>query len=190
MANGYLEVSDLVSQMISVHKFDMSNEEIMDIITKFGDQYLDMKDYCGRSVIKDKALTPVPNLPAYAHRLRLSTRPSGATLYAASEASVCPTEGQDVLVAGDVTGKARTRAQVMRCGLKFICAIGKTDIMQDGGVEFDAFVLALSGLENQVFNTVDAFVEAKEEAQFAIAKVDGKLYISDLSPGDVPLLDE
>ena len=35
VANGYLEVSDLVSQMISVHKFDMSNDEIVDIITKF-----------------------------------------------------------------------------------------------------------------------------------------------------------
>ena len=56
-----MEVSDLVSQMISVHKFDMSNEEIVDIITKFGDQYLDMEDYCGSSVIKDKALTTVPN---------------------------------------------------------------------------------------------------------------------------------
>ena len=37
---------------------------------------------------------------------------------------------------------------------------------------------------------MDAFVEAKEESQFAIAKVDGKLCISDLSPGDVPLVDE
>ena len=33
-------------------------------------------------------------------------------------------------------------------------------------------------------------MEAKEESQFAIAKVDGKLCISDLSPGDVPLVDE
>ena len=33
-------------------------------------------------------------------------------------------------------------------------------------------------------------MEAKEESQFAIAKVDGKLCISDLSPGDVPLVGE
>ena len=93
-------------------------------------------------------------------------------------------------MAGDVMGMAGARAQVMRCGLKFLRAIAKVDTMQNGGVEFDAFVLALSGLENLVFNTVDAFVEAKEESQFAIAKVNGKLCISDLSPGDVPLVDE
>ena len=40
--------------------------------------------------------------------------------------------------------------------------------MQNGGVELDAFVLALGGLENRVFNSLDAFVEAKEESQFVV----------------------
>ena len=134
VANCYLEVSDLVSQMISVHKFDMSKEGIVDINTKFGDQYLDIRDNYGRLVIKDKAPTTVLNLATYGHRLRLSIKPSGTTLYAASEASVGPIEGQDVLAVGDVTGKVRTRAQVMRCGLKFLCATCKVDTMQNGGV--------------------------------------------------------
>ena len=62
VANCYLEVSDLVSQMTSVYKFDMSNIEIVDIIIRFGEQYLDIRDNYGRLVIKDKAPTTVPNL--------------------------------------------------------------------------------------------------------------------------------
>ena len=91
--------------------------------------------------------------------------------------SVVPTVGQDVTAGRDVTAKGRTRTQVMRCGVKFLCASGKVDIMQNGGVAFDAFVLALGGLENLVLNSLDAFVEAKEESQFVLVKVNGqKLY--------------
>ena len=120
LANGYLEVADLVRQMTSFYKFDMNNEEIVDIISRFGDQYLDMRHNYGKLVIKDKAPTTVPNLATFGPKLRLSTKPSGMRLYAASEVSVVPTEGLDVPAGDDVTAKGRTRAQVMRCGLKFL----------------------------------------------------------------------
>ena len=91
--------------------------------------------------------------------------------------SVVPTAGQDVTAGRDVTAKGRTRTQVIRCGLKFLCATGKVDLMQNSGVELDAFVLALGGLENRVSNSLDAFVEAKDESQFVVVKVKGNLCI-------------
>ena len=61
--------------------------------------------------------------------------------------SVVPIGGQDVPAGDDITAKERSRAQVMRCGIKFLCATGKVDMMHNGCVELDAFVLALGGLE-------------------------------------------
>ena len=59
-----MEVADLVRQMTSYYKFGMSDEEIADIITRFGDQYLDTRYNYGK--------------------------PSCIRLYAASEVSVVP----------------------------------------------------------------------------------------------------
>ena len=69
--------------MTSYYKFDMSDEEIADIITRFGDQYLDTRYNYGKFVIKDKAPTTVPNLATFGPKLQLSTKPSCIRLYAA-----------------------------------------------------------------------------------------------------------
>ena len=73
--------------MTSFYKSDMSGEEIVDIITRFGDQYLDTRYNYGKFVINDKAPTTVPNLITFGSKFQLSTK---------SAVSVVPTGGQDV----------------------------------------------------------------------------------------------
>ena len=42
-SNGYLNVSDIVRQISSLYNFNMNNEKNADIITRLGDQYLDIR---------------------------------------------------------------------------------------------------------------------------------------------------
>ena len=51
----------------------------------------------------------------------------------------------------------------MRRGQKFLCDTNKVDMVHNGCVELDAFVLALGSLEGQVFNPLDTFAEARDD---------------------------
>ena len=97
--------------MTSYYKFDMSGEEIVDIITRFGDQYLDTRHNYGKFVIKDKAPSTVPNLITFGSKMQLSTKVA---------APVVPIRVQDVFLGDDNMADARSRVQVMRRGLKFL----------------------------------------------------------------------
>ena len=115
--------------------------------------------------IKDKAPTTVPNLITFGSKFLLSSKVT---------ASVFPIQAQDVSLGDDIRADERSRTQVMRRGLKFQCATNKVDLVRDGCTEFEALVLALGRLEGRVFNSLDAFVVAREDPHFGVEKVNGR----------------
>ena len=77
----------------------------------------------GKLVIKDKAPSTVPNLITFVSKMQLSTKVA---------APVVPIRVQDVFLGDDNMADERSRVQVMRRGLKFLCATKKVDMVRDG----------------------------------------------------------
>ena len=101
-----------------------------------------------------------------------------------------PIQEQNVSLGDDDMADERSRTQMMRRGLKFLCATNNVDLVRDGCVEFEALVLALGRLEGLVFNSLDAFAEARDDPHFGVEKVNGRLCVFDTSLDDVPLVEE
>ena len=59
-----------------------------------------------------------------------------------------------------------------------------------GCVNFEDFLSALGCLEEQVSLSVDAYVEANDDPHLCVEKINGRLYIYDKNPDDVPLVGE
>ena len=68
----------------------------------------------------------------------------------------------------------RSQAYVMRCGLKFLCAANKVDMVRYGCVNFEDLLSALGCLEEQVSLSVDACVEANDDPHFCVEKINGR----------------
>ena len=123
---GFVTIGDLV-QMLVAWGSDANDEQVLDLLTKVGSQFLEVRHDDTTILINDKSHESVPSIATF------KSTPSHVPPEALPHATVAATP--------------RTRSAVIQHALRWVISTGTLATSPNGAVEFNQFIDALGALD-------------------------------------------
>ena len=164
---GFVSITDLVP--LSSWGSTASEEQVLEILTKFGSQFLEIS-YDDTIVIKDKAHDSVPSVAEF------KNSPVPPPLAALSQATV--------------VAIPRSRSSTILHALRWLTSSGSLVTSPSGAVVFIQFINALSALEEQPPDPWRDLVIANADPSLTTETIGGTMWLSHIDISRIQLVKE
>ena len=167
--SGFVTIGDLV-QMLMAWGSDANEEQVLDLLTKVGSQFLDVLHDDTTILITDKAHESVPSIATF------KSTPSHVPPEAPPHATVAAIP--------------RTRSAVIQHALRWVISTGTLATSPNGAVEFNQFIDALGALEEFPLNPWRDFEIANVDPSLKFETIAGKTWLSHIDISQIHLVTE
>ena len=166
----------------------MAEEEILDVITSAGGQFLETVHDGATLLVRDRAHDSVPTMSAC---IKSNGYIQGATETPKPSFDVPPLTVVDIVIPPAPDGEPRSRAMIIRHALKMPIFSGKLDqTLLNGAVDFNAFMDVLGSLENRAPNTWRDFEVATNDPFLKVDFIGNTCWLSDSAQSQIPLVSD
>ena len=167
--SGFVTIGDLV-QILVAWGSEANEEQVLELLTKVGSQFLDVIYDDTTILIKDKSHESVPSIAAF------KRAPSHFRPEALPQATVAATP--------------RTRSAVIQHVLRWVISTGILATSTNGAVEFNKYIDALSALEELPPNPWRDFEIANADPSLKLETIGGKTWLSHIDISQIQLVTE